>query len=437
MPPSVSGETSAAKRERIAARLAENGAGLLIETLPDNIAWLLNVRGSDVPMNPVPHSFLLLDAAGAVEWFVDHRKLGNDRSGYELEGVALADPDDFYRRISDRSMGKLAMIDPQFTPVGVRMAVKQGGGRVIGRSSPLTLAKAMKSAAELEGYRQCHLEDGAALSDFLAWVMREGRARESSDNPLTELEAEAKLLAFRQERPGFLEASFRSISASAANAAMCHYNATPHTNTVIDSASPYLIDSGGQYLNGTTDVTRTIMLGEATAAVRRTYTAVLKGFLSLLMAQMPVGTKGHQLDAFARRPLWDLGLDYDHGTGHGVGHNMLVHEYPHRFSKVANPHGLVPGNIMTIEPGYYEAGEYGLRIENQVEVVAASPGFCRFESLTLAPIDLVAVDLSVLTTREILFLNAYHAKVRDALLPRVREDTRAFLMEQTRSASER
>lgn len=173
------------------------------------------------------------------------------------------------------------------------------------------------------------------------------------------------------------------------------------------------------------------MLGPANDAVKQTYTAVLKGFLSLIMAKMPIGTQGHQLDAFARRPLWDIGLDYDHGTGHGVGHNLLIHEYPHRFAKIANPYGLEPGNIMTIEPGYYEAGQYGLRIENQVEVVAVSEKFCCFASLTVAPIDLTAVDVDKLSDSEIAFLNAYHASVRNILSPRVQEEALAFLMDQT------
>jgi Xaa-Pro aminopeptidase len=214
---------------------------------------------------------------------------------------------------------------------------------------------------------------------------------------------------------------------------MCHYNSAEDTNAAIDSHSPYLIDSGGQYTDGTTDITRTLMLGTASDAVRQTYTAVLKGFLSLLMAKMPIGTHGHQLDAFARRPLWDLGLDYDHGTGHGVGHNLLIHEYPHRFAKIANPYGLEPGNIMTIEPGYYEAGQYGLRIENQVEVTAVSSKFCGFASLTLVPIDLSAVDVAKLSDDEILYLNNYHRTVREVLSSRVKQETLAFLMEQTQA----
>lgn len=437
MPPFIAGEGSLSKRRRAAALVTASGADILVETLPDNIAWLLNVRGSDVPMNPVPHSFLILDAMGGVEWFVDRRKLGNDLTQFELDTVSIMEPASFLHRLKETSKGRAASIDPMFAPAAVSMTIEAGSGRIVCQSSPLTTLKAMKNAVELQGYRQCHVEDGAALTNFLAWLAREVPLREASGDPVTELEAEAKLLEFRVERPGFLEASFRSISASGANAALCHYNASPQTDAAIGTRLPYLIDSGGQYVNGTTDVTRTVLLGPANDAVRRTYTAVLKGFLSLIMARMPIGTKGHQLDAFARRPLWDLGLDYDHGTGHGVGHNLLVHEYPHRFAKAANPHGLEPGNIMTIEPGYYEAGEFGLRIENQVEVVEASGGFCRFASLTLAPIDLGAVDLASLTAKEICYLDDYHMRVRTVLAPHVRPEALQFLLEQTSLISER
>ncbi|ATN36671.1 X-Pro aminopeptidase (plasmid) [Rhizobium sp. ACO-34A] len=436
MPVDVSGESVADKTRRAGEAIRQAGAVALAETSPDNIAWLLNLRGGDVPMNPVPHSFLLLDADGTVEWFVDRRKLGNDLSGFELQQVKLSPASDFLKRLGEVAKRGAVLTDPQFAPVSVRLAVEADGGATIYKTSPLTLLKAVKNETELVGYRRCHVEDGAALTDFLAWVQREGRLREASGRPLTELEAEAKLLAFRATRKGFLEASFRSISASGVNAALCHYNAAEATDAVIDSRLPYLIDSGGQYLDGTTDVTRTLFLGPAASEIRRTYTAVLKGFLSLIMVRMPVGTQGHQLDAFARRPLWDLGLDYDHGTGHGVGHNLFVHEYPHRFAKLANPYGLEPGNIMTIEPGYYAEGRYGLRIENQVEVVADGAGFCRFASLTLAPIDLSAADLTALTEGERAFLDAYHAHVREALMPLVAEETRAFLLEQTRSIAE-
>ena len=437
MPVEMAGEASASKRQRIAGRLRAAGADLMVETLPDNIAWLLNVRGSDVAMNPVPHSFLTLDAGGGVEWFVDSRKLGNDLAAYEIADVTVGSPERFLDRIAELSAGRTVLIDKDFAPQALRSRVEAGGGEAVMRANPTTIAKAAKTDAELAGFRACHIEDGAALTDFLAWVANEALARQHTQNPLTELEAEAGLLAFRSERQGFLEASFRSISASAGNAAMCHYAASAATNAVIDGRTPYLIDSGGQYRNGTTDATRTLMLGKPTDEMRLAYTAVLKGFLSLLSARFPDGTQGHQLDAFARRALWDVGLDYDHGTGHGVGHNLLIHEYPHRFDSRPNLYGLEPGNVVTIEPGYYREGVFGMRVENQVEVVADGPGFCRFSSLTVVPIDLAMADLEEFSPAEIRQLDAYHAWVRSTLAGLVRPGTVRFLIEQTRSIAER
>ena len=437
MPPLLAGETAADKQARIAADVRQRGGDLLVETLPDNIAWLLNIRGSDVPMNPVPHSFLLLGAEGGIEWFVDRRKLGNDLDVYELAGVTLSPPDAFLGRLSTVAAGKTAVIDADFAPQAVRARVLAAGGRLAPQTSPLTLAKALKTPAELQGYRDCHLQDGIAVTEFLAWLADEVPAREGTARPVTELEAEARLLAFRQERAGFLEASFRTISAAGANAAMCHYAASGKTDAPLGAAAPYLVDSGGQYENGTTDLTRTVMFGTPGAHMRIAYTAVLKGFISLMSVRFPAGTQGHQLDAFARRPLWEAGLDYDHGTGHGVGHNLLVHEYPHRFDRKPNLHAFEPGNIMTIEPGYYEQGAFGMRIENQVEVVEDGAGFRRFATLTLAPIDLVMADLAALTPPETAFLDAYHALVRARLKPHVRAGTLAWLLRHTEPVAAR
>lgn len=436
MPPQVAGETASDKRVRIAEGIRQRGADLLVETLPDNIAWLLNVRGSDVPMNPVPHSFLLLGADNDLEWFVDRRKLGNDLDAYELDGVTRSPPERFLDRLAEAAAEKIVAIDADFAPQAVRAVVLASGGRIASQTSPITLAKAMKAPAELQGFRDCHLEDGIAVTEFLAWLSSEVPVRLQKASPLTELEAEAQLLAFRKDRSGFLESSFRTISAAGANAAMCHYAASVETDAPIDRTAPYLVDSGGQYLNGTTDLTRTVMLGTPRREMQIAYTAVLKGFISLMSARFPTGTQGHQLDAFARRPLWDAGLDYDHGTGHGVGHNLLVHEYPHRFDRKPNLHVLEPGTIMTVEPGYYKQGAFGMRIENQVEVVEDCPGFRRFASLTLAPIDLTMADLDALSPGEIAFLDDYHNRVREALLAHVHPQTQAFLLARTRPVVE-
>ena len=242
---------------------------------------------------------------------------------------------------------------------------------------------------------------------------------------------QAQQLAFRKQQPGFIEQSFATISASSSNAAMCHYHSSEASNKPIGHDHFYLNDSGGQYVNGTTDATRTLAWGKVDPQQRLHYTAVLRGFLSLITLQFPSGTQGHQLDAFARRPLWEMGLDYDHGTGHGVGHQLLIHENPHRIAKKVNPWPLVAGNIMTIEPGYYLGDSHGIRIENQVEIVESRPGFCKFASLTLIPIDLSQVELDLLSEQEKAWLDAYHQQVREALSPRVNSDARSWLEEAT------
>ncbi|WP_034458163.1 aminopeptidase P family protein [Buttiauxella noackiae] len=430
MPDEISGEPTASKCARVAQALARKGVDFLALTLPDNIAWLLNVRGSDIPTSPVPLSFALVKNDGAVEWFVDEAKLQQLDSSV-LESIAIHSPDAFLTRCQQLAAGKRFLLDGDNTPVAVRFAVEQGGGDIEWQPDPITLMKANKNDIELEGYRSSHIQDGAAWVNFLAWLSHEVPLREAAGNPITELEAQEKQLAFRQECDNFIEQSFGTISAAAGNAAMCHYHSAPETNFAITGHEFYLNDSGGQYFNGTTDATRTLNFGQLDAQRRLHYTAVLKGFLSLISLQFPQGTQGHQLDAFARRPLWELGLDYDHGTGHGVGHNMLIHENPHRMAKKVNPWPMLPGNVLTIEPGYYLAGSHGIRIENQVEVVASMPGFCKFSSLTLIPIDLSAVELPLLSEQEIAWLDDYHQLVRETLSPLVSSTARPWLIEAT------
>lgn len=430
MPLEIAGESSADKRARIAATLDATGVDYLAITLPDNIAWLLNVRGSDIAMSPVPLSFALLSRRGELEWFVDHAKT-TGLSETLLSTLTLLPQDALLARITQMAAGKQWLLDADNTPVALRFAVEQHGGNVQWAPDPMTFIKAKKNAAELAGYRDCHQQDGAAWVNFLAWLSHEVPAREAAGQPLTEMEAQAKQLAFRQQQKNFIEQSFGTISAAAGNAAMCHYHSSEATNTAISFDSFYLNDSGGQYHNGTTDATRTLAFAPLDPQRRQHYTAVLKGFLSLITLQFPSGTCGHQIDAFARRALWDMGLDFDHGTGHGVGHQLLIHEAPHRIAKKVNPWPLEAGNIMTIEPGYYLADEYGIRIENEVEVVESRPGFCRFNSLTLIPIDLSQVDLSQLCEQEIQWLDAYHQQVRETLSPRVNSDAREWLVAAT------
>ncbi|POT59475.1 aminopeptidase P family protein [Citrobacter amalonaticus] len=430
MPVDISGESSAQKRLRVAAELAKHRVDYLAITLPDNIAWLLNVRGSDLAMVPVPFSFALLHSTGELEWFVDSRKT-ESLSDTLLSTLTLSSPENFLPRCQQLANGKRFLVDKDYAPVALRFAIEQQGGNVVWSPDPITLMKANKNEIELAGYRECHEQDGAAWVNFLAWLAHEVPLREAAGNPVTELEAQAKQLAFRQQQPGFLEQSFGTISAAASNAAMCHYHSSEKTNTPITTQAMYLNDSGGQYENGTTDTTRTIAFAPQHAQRRLHYTAVLKGFLSLISLQFPSGSQGHQLDAFARRALWELGLDFDHGTGHGVGHQLLIHEQPHRIAKKVNQWPLTAGNIITIEPGYYLAGQYGIRIENQVEIIESRPGFCQFSSLTLVPIDLSLVELHLLSETEKQWIDDYHQQVRETLSPRVNSDARPWLFAAT------
>lgn len=429
MPVDISGESSTDKRQRVAAVLAEYDADYLAVTLPDNIAWLLNVRGSDIPCSPVPLSFALLSRDGNVEWFVNDNKLGTLPDTMR-NALKLAPQDMFIERCQQLARGKRVLVDADSAPVALRFAIEPQG-EIIWQTDPITLMKASKNPVELAGYRECHHQDGAAWVNFLAWLSREVPQRVAAGQPLTELEVQAQQLRFREQQPGFIEQSFATISASSSNAAMCHYHSSEASNKTLGHDHFYLNDSGGQYHNGTTDATRTLAWGKVDPQQRLHYTAVLRGFLSLMTLQFPSGSQGHQLDAFARRPLWEMGLDYDHGTGHGVGHQLLIHENPHRFAKKVNPWPLVAGNIMTIEPGYYQAESHGIRIENQVEIVESRPGFCKFASLTLIPIDLSQVELSLLNEQEKQWLDEYHLRVREALSPLVESDARPWLFEAT------
>lgn len=431
MPVDRAGESSASKRARVAARLREMRAGVLVEAQPDNIAWLLNVRGSDVAYTTAPHSFLMIDDTGAIEWFVDGRKLPNDRSTLEMADVTLADPATLLPRIAARAAGRTVIVDPDQASVGLALAARDGGGRVDAQISPITLIKAHKNPVELQGFRDCHIEDGVAWTNFNAWLLAEAPRRAAAGQPVREMEVEEKILAFRSLSPEFIGASFHSISAAASNAAMCHYSSSPTTNAALTAAAPFLLDSGGHYLSGTTDATRTIAFGPQGAAVCTAYTAVLKGFLAMLMLRFPAGTYGHQIDAFARKALWDLGLDFDHGTGHGVGHVGAIHEGPHRITRNPNPFRIEAGLVLTVEPGYYAAEAFGIRIENQVEVVEDGEGFLRLQSLTQIPIATDMIDIAALTPAEIAFFDAYHAGVRARLLDRVLPETRDYLVAAT------
>jgi Xaa-Pro aminopeptidase len=364
-----------------------------------------------------------------VTWFIDGHKIPNDDSLEVGDTVSFLWPGDI-TEVLDGFSAKKVLIDPASTPEWVRRRLEEAGATVVKGRDPCQLPKARKNETELEGARAAHRRDGLALCRFLSWL--EDRTGEAGAGP-GELELCDKLLNFRREMPLFQEVSFDTIAGSGPNGAIVHYRATPESARRLQPGELFLLDSGGQYLDGTTDVTRTVVSGEPTEEMRCCFTLVLKDHIAIARARFPKGTTGSQLDSLARYPLWLEGRDYDHGTGHGVGSYLGVHEGPQRVSKVPNSVPLEPGMIVSNEPGYYKEGAFGIRIENLVAVTESeSPEngdrpMLGFETLTLAPIDLRLVESERLTAEERDWLNAYHARVRDAHAGHLDEGERAWL----------
>ncbi len=432
------GEASADKRGKVAESLKESGAEAAVLTLPDSIAWLLNVRGGDVGCCPLPLSFAVLRADATVEWFIDARKLVPGLDAHLGNGVSLRAPDELGAVLDD--LGRAArrvLVDPATAAAWVFQRLRAAGATPVSGPDPCQLAKAKKNEVELTGARRAHRRDGASLSRFLAWLAAEGPSRADAGD-LGESELAERLLAMRRGNEHYRDLSFETISAAGPNGALPHYRVTPESERRVGPGELYLVDSGAQYLDGTTDVTRTIAIGTPSAEMRERFTRVLKGHIAVATARFPKGTSGSQLDTLARHSLWQAGLDFDHGTGHGVGSYLGVHEGPQRISKVPNNVALEPGMIISNEPGYYKAGAYGIRIENLVAVIEdeARPGDERpmlaFETLTLAPIDLALVESALLTAEETAWLDAYHARVRETLSPLVDETTAKWLKTATR-----
>jgi Xaa-Pro aminopeptidase len=426
------GESAASKRARLGQALAKEKVDAAVLTMPESIAWLLNIRGGDVPHTPLPLSFAVLRRDGTVMLFIDRRKLvpaleqhlGNavtllppERLGPELDALAAA--------------GGRVQVDPASAASWIFDRLAGAGAAIYRAADPCLLAKACKNPVEIAGTQAAHRRDGVALARFLTWL-----AREAPKGGLAEIAASDRLEALRREGQYFRDLSFPTISGAGANGAIVHYRALPETENRLAAGSLYLLDSGAQYLDGTTDVTRTIAIGEPSAEMRDRFTRVLKGHIALALARFPIGTTGAQLDAFARRALWQAGLDYDHGTGHGVGSYLGVHEGPQRISKTASAQALLPGMIVSNEPGYYKEGAYGIRIENLVLVQPAATGGERemlgFETLTLAPIDRTLIEPALLDEAEVAWLDAYHARVCKELTPLVDTDTALWLAAATR-----
>ena len=430
------GETAEEKRRGLARKLAAERVDAAVLTAPDSIAWLLNIRGGDVPHTPLPLSFAILNSDSSVELFIDRRKLAPGLDEHLGNTVRVASPGDFAAALEALGASKRRVLaDPGSASAWVFDRLAAGGTAIHRAADPCLLPKACKNPVELGGTRRAHRRDGVALSRFLAWL-----AEAAAKGGLGEIAASDRLEALRNQGEHFRDLSFPTISGAGPNGAVVHYRASPRSERRLEPGTLYLVDSGAQYLDGTTDVTRTVAIGTPSAEMRDRFTRVLKGHIALATCRFPKGTTGAQLDALARRALWDVGLDYDHGTGHGVGSYLAVHEGPQRIAKVPNTQPLLPGMIVSDEPGYYKAGAYGIRIENLVVVTPVeTPGereLLGFETLTLAPMDRALVERALLDAGEIAWLDAYHARVEAELSPLVDAKTAQWLAAATRPLEE-
>ncbi len=427
-PAAFAGLDAASKLADLQAILTKAGETALVLTMPDSIAWLLNIRGSDIPYTPFALSFAIVLAQGRMEWFIDPRKL-DDAARDHVTGIAeLREPAQLSARLAALGAAKAKVrLDPQTASQWFLTTLTAAGATIKRHADPCQLAKARKNPAELAGARAAHLRDGVAMCRMLAWL-----AREAPAGGLDEIAVAQKLEAFRQATGVLKDLSFDTISAAGPHAALPHYRVNNRSNLPLEPNSLFLIDSGGQYQDGTTDITRTIAIGTVAEEARQRFTLVLKGMIAVSLARFPKGTRGIELDTLARRALWAAGLDFDHGTGHGTGSYLSVHEGPQRISKG----GLVdlePGMIISNEPGYYKEGHYGIRIENLVIVTEAAPipggdrPMLGFETLTLAPIDRHMILADMLSAEEKRWFDAYHARVLAEIGPQLDGPDRAWL----------
>ncbi len=425
-PDSLAGKGSPEKRAAIADWLAERKADAVVLAALDSIAWTFNIRGTDVARTPVALAYAIVNADGTADLFVAPEKLDDDVRAHLGNAVRLHDRSAFSDALAGMR-GKTVAVDPASAVAAIFETLTAAGATIVEARDPVVLPKAIKNPVEIAGTRAAHLRDGAALTRFLHWF--DGAA---GTGTLDEMQAAAKLQAFREETGALRDLSFDTISGAGPNGAIVHYRVSPDTNRRVEPDSLFLVDSGGQYPDGTTDVTRTLAVGTPTAEMRDRFTRVLKGHIALAMARFPKGTRGQQLDTLARQYLWAVGLDYAHGTGHGVGSYLSVHEGPQRISGVGGDVALEPGMIVSNEPGYYKTGAYGIRIENlvlvtPVEIAGAERTMLGFETLTLAPIDRRLVDRALMTAAEVDWLDAYHARVAREVGALLDAEARAWL----------
>ncbi len=416
------------KRAELAVTLRTSGSAAVVLTMPESVAWLLNIRGGDVPRTPLALCFAIVHEDERAELFLEPREVAPGILDHLGAGVTLQPPGALLEAL-DRLGGERCRVrvDPESAASAI-IARLSAAGAVIERAvDPTVLPRARKSPEELAGARAAHLRDGVAMVRFLHWL--EG----ALEGGVSELGAATRLEAFRREGALFRDLSFETISGAGPNGAIVHYRVTPESDRRLEPGTLYLVDSGAQYQDGTTDITRTVALGQPSPEMRERFTLVLKGHAALARTRFPAGTSGSQLDALARHALWQAGLDYDHGTGHGVGSYLSVHEGPQRISKVPNRTPLEPGMILSNEPGCYVAGAYGIRIENLMAVRdSAHRPMLEFETLTLVPIDRRLIEPALLEAGERDWLNGYHQRVCHALAPLLDTAAAAWLTEATR-----
>ncbi len=427
------GKSSEAKRSEVAEWLAAKGLDAAVISALDGVAWLLNIRGVDVDRTPVALSFVLAHADGTAELFIAEEKVTPELRAHLGNAVTVRPREAFVPQLKALA-GKKVAVDPERSVEAIFGALQGAGASVVELTDPTVLAKAVKNPVEQAGQRAAQARDGAAIAKFLHWLSVAG-PKGGED----ELSAAAQLRAFRDEDPLLRDLSFDTISAAGPHAASPHYRVDEQSNLPIAPGSIYLVDSGGQYLDGTTDITRTVWVGpgEPSAEHKDRFTRVLKGHIALAQAVFPRGTIGSQLDTLARAALWQAGVDYAHGTGHGVGSFLSVHEGPQRIAKASGGQAgtgqeLLPGMILSNEPGYYKAGEYGIRTENLVLVeprtIAGQEGeYFGFENLTWAPIDKSLVDTALLTRDELKWWDEYHARVETILAPQLQGEALDWL----------
>ncbi|MFS1947433.1 aminopeptidase P family protein [Vibrio lentus] len=425
------GQSSESKRAEIAGLLKAKGADAAILTELDSICWLLNIRGLDVSRLPVVLSNAIIHADESVDFFLDPARTPAGFEAHVGNGIRVSHPSELEARLQSLE-GNNVSVDSGTSNAWYTLVLQNAGAHIIEAADPCLMPKAAKNATEIAGMKACHIRDGVAMAKFLSWI----DAEVAQGNLHNEAVLADKVQSFREQDPTLMDLSFDTISAAGGNAAMCHYN---HENQPepgqLEMNTLYLVDSGGQYLDGTTDITRTIAIGQPSDEMIQQFTLALKGHIGIARARFPQGTRGFQLDILARQHLWAEGFDYDHGTGHGVGHFLSVHEGPQSISKKLIDVPLVEGMVLSNEPGYYRADEFGIRIEN-LELVVELPtqgdfSVLTFESLTRCPIDKRNINVDLLTRPELAWLNDYHQKVWNDVSPLVEGDTLEWLRQST------